>query len=97
MFLLDLICFVVFALCATVAWNLLSLIVFRFLLVMGIGVHHPISATLLAEFSSSKTRGAHSDSLGSIAGRWWKPATPPPPEFLCPTSSTPRAFRCGPT
>lgn len=58
MYLLDLICFVVCALCAAYAWNPLSLIVFRYLLALGIGAHHPISATLVAEFSSSKTRGA---------------------------------------
>ena len=66
MYLLDLVCFVVFALAAAFAWNPLSLIVFRFLLGLGIGADYPISATLVAEFSSSKARGAHSGSLGAM-------------------------------
>lgn len=66
MYLLDLVCFVVFAFAAAMAWNPLSLIVFRFLLGLGIGADYPISATLVAEFSSSKSRGAHSGSLGAM-------------------------------
>lgn len=66
MYLLDLVCFVVFALAAAFAWNPLSLIVFRFLLGLGIGADYPISATLVAEFSSSRARGAHSGSLGAM-------------------------------
>jgi len=66
MYLVDLICFVVFALAAAFAWNPLSLIVFRFMLGIGVGADYPISATLVAEFSSAKRRGAHSGSLGAM-------------------------------
>lgn len=66
MYLLDLACFVVFAVGAALAWDPWSLIAFRFLLGLGIGADYPISATLVAEFSSSKGRGAHSGSLGAM-------------------------------
>jgi MFS transporter, putative metabolite transport protein len=66
MYLIDLICFVVFAIGAALSWDVWSLIVFRFLLGIGVGADYPISATLVAEFSSSKGRGAHSGSLGAM-------------------------------
>ena len=66
MYLLDLACFVAFAIGAALAWDPWSLIAFRFLLGLGIGADYPISATLVAEFSSSKGRGAHSGSLGAM-------------------------------
>ncbi|MDA8195102.1 MAG: MFS transporter [Thermaerobacter sp.] len=57
MYLLDLVFFVVFALLAAISQNMIQLIVFRFLLGVGLGADYPISSTLTAEFSPNRRRG----------------------------------------
>lgn len=63
---IDLFAFVVFAILTAVAPNVLWLIVFRFLLGIGIGADYPISATLVAEFSSTKNRGKQGTFLAAM-------------------------------
>lgn len=57
MYVVDLIFFVVFAALSAVAINIWQLILFRFLLGIGIGADYPISSTYVTEFSPSKVRG----------------------------------------
>jgi putative MFS transporter len=57
MYLFDLIFFVVFAVLTALSQNVWELLIFRFLLGIGIGADYPISSTLLSEFSPPKTRG----------------------------------------
>ena len=63
---IDLFAFVVFAILTAVAPNVIWLIVFRFLLGIGIGADYPISATLVAEFSSTKNRGRQGTFLAMM-------------------------------
>lgn len=63
MYLITLICFVVFAVLTAVSQNVWELIVFRFLLGLGLGADYPVSSTLLAEFSPTKRRGRLMTSL----------------------------------
>lgn len=63
---IDLLAFVVFAILTAVAPNVLILIIFRFFLGVGIGADYPISATLVAEFSSSKNRGSQGTFLAAM-------------------------------
>ena len=73
MYLFDLIFFVVFAVLTALSQNVWELLIFRFLLGIGIGADYPISSTLLSEFSPPKTRGRFltllsvSWFLGSVA------------------------------
>ncbi|HST38679.1 MAG TPA: MFS transporter [Conexibacter sp.] len=53
----DLWLFVVFSLLCVVAWDVWSLIAFRFVLGIAIGLDYPIAASYLAEILPSKTRG----------------------------------------
>ncbi|PSR24725.1 MAG: MFS transporter [Sulfobacillus benefaciens] len=57
MYLLDLLFFVVFAILSALSQNITELIVFRFLLGIGIGADYPVSSALTAEFSPTKKRG----------------------------------------
>lgn len=66
MYLFDLVFFVVFALLTAISQNVVELLVFRFLLGIGIGADYPISSTLLAEFSPAKSRGGLLSSLSVI-------------------------------
>ncbi|WP_025785797.1 MFS transporter [Sporosarcina sp. D27] len=63
---IDLLAFVLFAILTAVAPNVLWLIAFRFLLGIGIGADYPISATLVAEFSSTKNRGKQGTFLAAM-------------------------------
>jgi putative MFS transporter len=66
MYVIDLLSFVIFAALTAFAQNVWQLIIFRFLLGLGIGADYPISATLVAEFSSSERRGRQGTSLAAI-------------------------------
>lgn len=57
MYLLDLLFFVVFAIAAAVSESTWELILFRFLLGIGLGADYPISSTITAEFSPTLHRG----------------------------------------
>ncbi|HEY1855819.1 MFS transporter [Acidocella sp.] len=65
MYVVDLICFVVFAALTAVSQNVWEFIAFRFLLGVGIGADYPISSTLLAEFVPAARRGAFVTAVGS--------------------------------
>lgn len=65
MYLFDLVFFVVFAALTAISQNVWELLIFRFLLGVGIGADYPISSTLLAEFVPSKRRGGFVASLGA--------------------------------
>ena len=53
----DLVLFVVFSLLCIVAWDVWSLIFFRFMLGVAIGLDYPIAASYMAEVLPSKGRG----------------------------------------
>jgi MFS family permease len=53
----DLILFVVFSLLCVVAWDVWSLIAFRFVLGVAIGLDYPIAASYLAEVLPARGRG----------------------------------------
>lgn len=55
--LLNILFFVVFAGLTAVSWNLTSLMVFRFLLGIGIGADYPVSSTYITENMPKKMRG----------------------------------------
>ncbi len=57
MYVYDLVIFIVFTLLSALAWDAASLIVFRFLLGVGIGADYPISATFVSETMPSRVRG----------------------------------------
>lgn len=57
MFVIDLAFFVVFAAASALAWNPVSLIVFRFLLGVGIGADYPIGVSYIAENVPTAVRG----------------------------------------
>ena len=57
MYLFDLLFFVIFAGLSALAWNVESLLAFRFLLGIGIGADYPISSTYVSEFMPKKIRG----------------------------------------
>ena len=66
MYVIDLLAFVIFAALTAFSQNVWQLIIFRFLLGIGIGADYPISATLVSEFSPTKQRGQHSTSLAAM-------------------------------
>ena len=66
MYVIDLLAFVVFAALSACAQNAWQLILCRFLLGVGIGADYPISATLVAEFSSKQRRGEHGTFLAAM-------------------------------
>lgn len=57
MYMFDLMFFIAFSVLSALAWDPRSLIVFRFLLGIGIGADYPISATFVAETMPSRLRG----------------------------------------
>jgi Arabinose efflux permease len=57
LFILDLVFFVVFAAASAFAQNFLELLIFRFLLGIGIGADYPVSSSYVAEFSDVRNRG----------------------------------------
>ena len=73
-FRLDLGLFVVFALLSGMAWSIPSLIVFRFILGIGVGADYPISAAYIAEIAPARHRvrllvGAFSfQAVGQVLG-----------------------------
>ena len=72
--LLDLLFFVIFAGMSAFAWSIESLIIFRFLLGIGIGADYPVSSTYITENMPKKLRGRMLVSgfgfqaLGAFAG-----------------------------
>lgn len=56
-YLLDITAFFIAALASGLAWNLMSLVIFRLLLGVGVGADYPLSATYLMEFLPRKRRG----------------------------------------
>jgi MFS transporter, putative metabolite transport protein len=58
-FILDLICLVVAALGSALAWDLWSLLFFRFLLGFGVGMDFPVALSFIAEFTNSRTKGKY--------------------------------------
>ena len=73
-FVVDLGVFIVFAIASGLAWNVASLLVFRFILGIGVGADYPISATYVSEFMPARLRGrmlvgAFSfQAIGSLSG-----------------------------
>ena len=65
MYLIDLLCFFVFAALTAVSQDLWQLFVFRFLLGVGLGADYSISSTLLAEFAPAHRRGTLMCRLGA--------------------------------
>ncbi len=57
MYLFDLLFFIVFAGLSALAWNWLSLLIFRLLLGIGIGADYPISSTYVSELMPKRIRG----------------------------------------
>ena len=74
MFLVDIILFVVFSAASAAAWNATSLIVFRFILGIGIGADYPIGVSYIAECVPTRLRGRlivgafAFQALGSLLG-----------------------------
>lgn len=66
MYIVDLLAFVIFAALSAFSQTVFQLILFRFLLGVGIGADYPISATLVSEFSSTKNRGKQGTFLGMM-------------------------------
>lgn len=72
--LIDLMFFVVFAGLSALAWDIPSLIIFRFLLGIGIGADYPVSSTYITENMPSRLRGRMLvggfgfQALGMLAG-----------------------------
>lgn len=56
-YLIDLITFFCAAVLCACAWNIVSLVAFRFMLGVGIGADYPLSATYMAEFMPTVKRG----------------------------------------
>ncbi|PKL70643.1 MAG: MFS transporter [Methanomicrobiales archaeon HGW-Methanomicrobiales-1] len=56
-FLVDLLVFIIFAVLSAFAWDIWSLILFRFLLGIGIGADYPVCASYVSEFMPKRIRG----------------------------------------
>ena len=56
-FLFDLLIFIIFAVLSSFAWSIESLILFRFLLGVGIGADYPVCASYVSEFMPKRIRG----------------------------------------
>jgi len=56
-YMVDLLFFIVFATLSALAWDVNSLIAFRFLLGIGLGADYPICASYVGEFMPSRIRG----------------------------------------
>ncbi len=57
MFVIDIIMFVVFTALSALATNVFEIILFRILMGIGIGADYPVSSSLIAEMSPTKSRG----------------------------------------
>ncbi|MDG6943054.1 MAG: MFS transporter [Nitrososphaerota archaeon] len=68
LYIIDLVFFVVFAGASAFAQNIWELVLFRFLLGIGIGADYPISASYIAEFVSNKHRGKLIASVFAFQG-----------------------------
>ena len=68
LYIIDLLFFVVFAAASAFAQNVWELVLFRFLLGIGIGADYPISASYIAEFVSNKHRGKLIASVFAFQG-----------------------------
>lgn len=74
MFVVDIVLFVVFSAASAAAWNAWSLIIFRFLLGIGIGADYPIGVSYIAECVPTRLRGRlivgafAFQALGSLLG-----------------------------
>ncbi|MDG6902469.1 MAG: MFS transporter [Nitrososphaerota archaeon] len=68
LYIIDLLFFVVFGAASAFAQNVWQLVLFRFLLGIGIGADYPISASYIAEFVSSKHRGKLIASVFAFQG-----------------------------
>lgn len=66
MYVIDLLSFVLFAALTAFSQNVWELIIFRFLLGLGIGADYPISSTLVSEFSPTGRRGRQITFLGAM-------------------------------
>ena len=58
LYLIDVAAFFIAALLSGVAWDVTSLIIFRFLLGVGVGMDYPLSSSYIAEFMPKAQRGA---------------------------------------
>ncbi len=58
-FVIDLILLVFAAIGAALAWDLWSLLFFRFLLGVGVGMDFPVALSFIAEFTNSRTKGKY--------------------------------------
>lgn len=56
-YIVDLLLFIIFSFCCGIAWDISSLIIFRFLLGIGVGADYPICASYVSEFMPSALRG----------------------------------------
>ncbi|MBN1432109.1 MAG: MFS transporter [Methanomicrobiaceae archaeon] len=56
-YIIDLIFFLFFSIMTAMAWDVLSLVIFRLLLGIGIGADYPICASYVSEFMPAKNRG----------------------------------------
>jgi PHS family inorganic phosphate transporter-like MFS transporter len=71
---LEALLMIVGALASAFAWNVISLVIFRFILGIGVGGDYPMSAVLMSEFSNKKKRGQlvglvfSMQALGTVAG-----------------------------
>jgi putative MFS transporter len=72
MFLLDLVFFVIAALGAALAWNAASLMVFRFLMGLGVGLDFPVALSFVAEYTA---RGQKGKFINLWQGMWYVAAT----------------------
>ncbi len=68
MYVIDLIFFVVFAGLSALSQNIWELIIFRFLLGIGIGADYPISSTYISEFAPASKRGKFISSTFTFWG-----------------------------
>src|SRR5487761_1700962 len=68
LYVIDLLFFVVFGVASAFSQNVLELVIFRFLLGIGIGADCPISASYIGEFVNNKNRGKLMASVFSFQG-----------------------------
>ncbi|MGH2509353.1 MAG: MFS transporter, partial [Ktedonobacteraceae bacterium] len=68
LYVIDLVFFVVFGAASAFSQNVWELVLFRFLLGIGIGADYPISASYIAEFVSNKNRGRLIASVFAFQG-----------------------------
>ena len=57
LYILDLLVFIILSLLSAFSWNVASLVIFRFILGVGIGADYPICATYVSAFMPTRVRG----------------------------------------